>query len=191
MLRFYHALTNRGNRLGILFPWQSRFYLAARQSLLINGNNRFGIFCFCAHSKTTLGSTTTRRRLSTDDDSIIINRKSSSGSLASVESANATTEWKRSHYRKIHDKFQQPQVQHDDGCDNSTKENQQQPEPPLIIDNYEDVQPMWKGMESRVTKRAALTLEQRGGVSGRRNVRKSEEDMWLESGMYDIDKSDK
>ncbi len=174
MLRFYHckiALTNRGNPLGIFFPRQSRLDLAARQPL-INGNNRFGIFC--AHSKTTPGST--RRRLSTDDD---INGKSSSGSIASIESANATTEWKRSHYRKMQDKLEKPQVQQN-----------QQPEP-LFIDNYEDVQPMWKGMESRVTKRAALTLQQRGGVSGRRNVRKSEEDMWLESGMYDIEKSNK
>ena len=55
---------------------------------------------------------------------------------------------------------------------------------PLQIDNYEDVQPMWKEMESRVTRRRSLTLEQRGGKTGRRNVRRSDEDVWLEAGVY-------
>ncbi len=62
---------------------------------------------------------------------------------------------------------------------------------PLAIDEYEDVQPMWKEMESRVTRRRSLTHEQRGGVSGRRNVRKSDEDMWLEAGVYDTNESKK
>lgn len=120
-----------------------------------------------------------------------------------IEAAAATAQWKREHHRKIEEKFQQP-PQRNRGCNGSltTSEdsndgprieilNTQQFEPPLTIDNYDDVQPMWKGMESRVTKRTALTLEQRGGVSGRRNVRKSEEDMWLESGLYDSKKCDK
>lgn len=54
----------------------------------------------------------------------------------------------------------------------------------MEIDSYEDVQPMWKEMESRVTRRRSLTLDQRGGVSGRRNVRKSDEEFWLEAGVY-------
>ena len=65
-----------------------------------------------------------------------------------------------------------------------TSSSKQQLEP-LNIDNYDDVQPMWKEMESRVTRRRSLTLEQRGGVSGRRNVRKSEEDYWAQAGVYD------
>jgi hypothetical protein len=43
---------------------------------------------------------------------------------------------------------------------------------------------MWKEMESRLTRRRSLTLEQRGGKSGRRNVRRRDEDVWLEAGVY-------
>lgn len=120
-------------------------------------------------------SDNTRRLLSTGDE---IEGKFS----AIVESAKANTQWKRGQYREIEAKFQ-------DTSDTPPEIQDTQQLEPLIIDNYEDVQPMWKGMESRVTKRAALTLEQRGGVSGRRNVRKSEEDMWLESGLYETDHS--
>jgi hypothetical protein len=96
-----------------------------------------------------------------------------------IESASATTQWKRNQYSKLEDKF-------NNNNDNESKHtsSKQQLEP-LNIDNYDDVQPMWKEMESRVTRRRSLTLEQRGGVSGRRNVRKSEEDYWQQAGVYD------
>jgi hypothetical protein len=96
-----------------------------------------------------------------------------------IDSTAATTQWKRNHYRKITEKFEA-----------NTKDapnNNPRPEEPLQIDNYEDVQPMWKQMESRVTRRRSLTADQRGGVSGRRNVRRSDEDVWLEAGVYDDD----
>ncbi|KAL7507504.1 hypothetical protein ACHAXN_004689 [Cyclotella atomus] len=99
-----------------------------------------------------------------------------------LDSTAATTQWKRNHYRKITEKF-----------DTNTKDdtpNSNPKEEPLQIDNYEDVQPMWKQMESRVTRRRSLTEDQRGGVSGRRNVRRSDEDVWLEAGVYDVDDRD-
>ena len=40
-------------------------------------------------------------------------------------------------------------------------------------------------MESRVTKRRSLTLAQRNGAVGRANIRKTDEDVWLEEGLYD------
>lgn len=58
------------------------------------------------------------------------------------------------------------------------------PKPPAI-DHEADLQPEWKAMESRVTKRRSLTTEQLGGKSGRTNIGKSEEDVWLENGLYD------
>ena len=94
-----------------------------------------------------------------------------------LNSTAATTEWKRNHYRKISDKFQPDTSSSDDNA-------KKYPEP-LQIDSYDDVQPMWKEMESRVTRRRSLTLDQRGGVNGRRNVRKSDEEFWLEAGVYD------
>ncbi|KAL3775447.1 hypothetical protein HJC23_006533 [Cyclotella cryptica] len=105
-----------------------------------------------------------------------LNGKSSSQDI--INSTAATTEWKRNQYRKITEKFQANIAKKSDHLKQSTVE-------PLQIDNYEDVQPMWKEMESRVTRRRSLTLEQRGGMSGRRNVRRSDEDVWLEAGVYD------
>lgn len=107
-------------------------------------------------------------------------------------------QWKRNHHRKIEEKFRKSPSKEEDDIKNdeaNTKSNtpiwdQKQLPKPLAIDGYEEVQPMWINMESRVTKRQSLTLDQRGGVSGRRNVRKSEEDMWLEAGVYDSDKKE-
>jgi hypothetical protein len=147
---------------------------------------------------------TTHRNLSLEGDTIKginelrdgindMNGESSTGDDI-IESAAATMLWKRNHFRKIEDKFQKPES---DACNAKTKNTStKQPnwpawptdgDVPLAIDKYEDVQPMWRGMESRVTKRKSLTLTQRGGVSGRRNVRRSDEDMWLEAGVYDDD----
>lgn len=118
-----------------------------------------------------------------------------------IDSAAATTQWKRNHYQKLEDKFstspptttEEGEEEDDDSSSTKTtpsstrQQQQQQKSQPLAIDTYDDVQPMWKQMESRVTKRRSLTLGQRGGVSGRRNVRKSDEDLWLEAGVYDSD----
>lgn len=57
------------------------------------------------------------------------------------------------------------------------------------VKSDDDVQQMWRNMESRVTKRRPLTLEQRQGKTGRRNVKKTDEDAWLEAGLYDDEKS--
>jgi hypothetical protein len=101
-----------------------------------------------------------------------------------LNSTSATTEWKRNHYNKISQKFQsnsQEQTNFHESAGGWTAPK------PLQIDSYEDVQPMWKNMESRVTKRRSYTLQEKGGVSGRRNVRRSDEDVWLEAGVYDAD----
>mmetsp|Transcript_17484 Transcript_17484/g.24303 ORF Transcript_17484/g.24303 Transcript_17484/m.24303 type:complete len:138 (-) Transcript_17484:59-472(-) len=82
--------------------------------------------------------------------------------------SSSNQEWRKVQLGKIAKKFQDP----------------------LQIDNYEDVQPMWKEMESRVTKRRTLTLAQRGGKSGRMNIRKTEEEAWLQAGLYDTKESD-
>ncbi|KAL7444056.1 hypothetical protein ACHAXM_009271, partial [Skeletonema potamos] len=104
-----------------------------------------------------------------------------------IDSTAATTQWKRNQYRKIEDKFNSDNDESNRILYTDTKKLE-----PLNIDNYEDVQPMWKEMESRVTRRRSLTLEQlkqRGGVSGRRNIRKSEEDYWERAGVYDIEET--
>ena len=115
-----------------------------------------------------------------------------------IESTAATTQWKRTHYQKLEDKFNDSTKddEEEDVSDDtdiqmkSTSSSSTKQQQPLSIDRYEDVQPMWKEMESRVTKRRSLTLQDRGGVSGRRNVRKSDEDVWLEAGVYNSDIDD-
>lgn len=65
------------------------------------------------------------------------------------------------------------------------------PLPTPVIDTEDDLQSAWKEMESRVTKRRSLTVEQRGGKTGRTNIRRTEEDVWLEHGLYDDDENKK
>ena len=42
---------------------------------------------------------------------------------------------------------------------------------------------MWQAMERRVKNRPPPRKEE--GKSGRRNIKKTEEDVWLEQGLYD------
>eukprot|EP00980_Cylindrotheca_fusiformis_P012598 scaffold3084_cov144-Cylindrotheca_fusiformis.AAC.46 len=53
------------------------------------------------------------------------------------------------------------------------------------VDSDEELQQMWKEMEGRVTKRRPRTLHDTGGKTGRVNVRKTDEDLWLKEGVYD------
>lgn len=53
-----------------------------------------------------------------------------------------------------------------------------------VVDNDEDLQPMWKEMEGRVTRRRPRTVEEMGGRTGRTNVKKTDEEMWLQEGLY-------
>ena len=64
-------------------------------------------------------------------------------------------------------------------------------EPTQNVDSDEDLQQMWKEMESRVTRRRPRTLRDTKGKTGRENIRKTDEEMWLQEGLYpDKGKSD-
>lgn len=80
--------------------------------------------------------------------------------------ATSSVEWRKEQLDQLERKFSDPQPQ---------------------AMNDEDLQPAWKAMESRVTKRRSLTTEQRRGKTGRSNIRRTEEEVWLESGLYDDD----
>jgi len=60
----------------------------------------------------------------------------------------------------------------------------------LTIESEEDLQPMWKEMEGRVTRRKLRTLAETGGKSGRMNIKKTDEDVWLEEGLYSVTEED-
>jgi hypothetical protein len=55
----------------------------------------------------------------------------------------------------------------------------------LTVESEEDLQPMWSSMESRVKNRRSRTKEQLGGKTGRRNIKRTDEEMRLEAGFYD------
>lgn len=57
-------------------------------------------------------------------------------------------------------------------------------EPAQTIQNEEDLQPMWQAMERRVKNRPPPSPKG-NGKSGRTNIKKTEEDVWLEQGLYD------
>ena len=112
---------------------------------------------------------------------------SSSSSSSSSSSVTATVEgiatatstatvpkqqhWRKRQLDKIERKFQK-------------QEKKQKEEVCLQIDNEDDLQPMWKEMEGRVTKRKLRTLQDTRGKTGRMNVTKTDEDVWLQEGLY-------
>mmetsp|Transcript_32901 Transcript_32901/g.36652 ORF Transcript_32901/g.36652 Transcript_32901/m.36652 type:complete len:160 (-) Transcript_32901:127-606(-) len=86
----------------------------------------------------------------------------SSSSKSSSSSSSSPKNWRKQQLEKIENKFDKT----------------------LTIENEEDLQPMWKGMESRVIRRKVRTLEDTKGRSGRMNIKKTDEDVWLEEGLY-------
>lgn len=99
---------------------------------------------------------------------------------------STTNEWRKHQLDKLEKQFdgnKQAAVAAD-------KNNSESKAHVLNIANDEDLQPMWKQMESRVKNRRSYRLG--GGRPGRenlkvgrRNVRQTEEDVWLQQGLYD------
>ena len=92
-------------------------------------------------------------------------RSFSMRSFATNDATTTTTEWRQEQLKRLERKFQE--------------------EPTNNIESDEELQPMWKDMESRVTKRRSRTLADTGGKTGRSNIRKTDEEAWLQAGMYD------
>lgn len=92
----------------------------------------------------------------------------------------ASMQWRRAQIEKVERKFSEAENDCVDEGEDSADRSE-----PLSIESDEDLQDVWRNMESRVTKRRSLTAAERGGIVGRRNIRKSDEDVWLESGVYD------
>jgi hypothetical protein len=58
-------------------------------------------------------------------------------------------------------------------------------EPAVKIESDEDLQPMWSSLESRVKNRRPRTLNETGGKTGRANIKQTDEELWLQEGLYD------
>ena len=87
-----------------------------------------------------------------------------------ASSLAASMQWRKTQIDRLESKFDNKNDGDDDAPDITTDE---------------ELQPMWRDMESRVTRRRSLTAAERGpGKVGRKNIRKSDEDVWLASGLY-------
>ena len=91
--------------------------------------------------------------------------------------------WRRDELNGIAEKFKKE------------KDFSESSSPPIHeVRSDEDLQDMWKEMESRVTRRRMpMTLGEaaaNGKPVGRSNVRRTDEEVWLEAGVYSSDKSD-
>ena len=87
-----------------------------------------------------------------------------------ASSSSSAMEWRKLQLDRLEKKFNQPS---------------------MIVQKDEDLQPMWKEMESRVTRRKPRTIEEMGGRTGRVNVKKTDEEMWLQEGLYEDETSNK
>ena len=110
-----------------------------------------------------------------------------------IDGLEASSTWRRGELSKLSDKFKESD---DDTLSTSTINNLNGVDrsQPLEINNDEDVQQMWKEMENRVTRRRSLTLSEArmsGKGTGRKNLRKTDEEAWLEAGLYNSDELQK
>mmetsp|Transcript_12492 Transcript_12492/g.18768 ORF Transcript_12492/g.18768 Transcript_12492/m.18768 type:complete len:158 (-) Transcript_12492:63-536(-) len=93
-----------------------------------------------------------------------------------LDGLEANSRWKKGHLKKLEKNALQ---MHDE---------------PLDIKSDGEVQQMWKDMESRVTKRPTMTISQaalKGKKTGRSNIKKTDEEAWLQAGLYDEGKKNK
>lgn len=54
-----------------------------------------------------------------------------------------------------------------------------------VVENEQDLQQMWRNMEGRVTRRRPRTVEETGGLTGRQNIKRTDEEFWLREGLYE------
>ena len=59
-------------------------------------------------------------------------------------------------------------------------------ENPLDVQSEEDLQPMWKDMEKRLRNRRPRSTNESRGLSGRQNVKRTDEEFWLDEGLYNV-----
>lgn len=108
-----------------------------------------------------------------------------------VASQASSAKWRKGQLDSVAERFRHGGAADDRICQSNNDENTVGREgadmhgTAPVINSDDDLQQMWRDMESRVLNRRSLTAAERGGRVGRRNVRKSDEDVWLEAGVYD------
>lgn len=121
---------------------------------------------------------------------LVINSNSDPKSISNetkpaTTSLEATSQYRKGQLNKLENKFKESSSSPSQSSD--TPSMSAWLSQPLPIDDYDDVQPMWKDMESRVLKRKLppkLSEVNNEAFVGRRNIRKTDEEAWLEAGLY-------
>eukprot|EP00527_Entomoneis_sp_CCMP2396_P007134 CAMPEP_0198143300 /NCGR_PEP_ID=MMETSP1443-20131203/6273_1 /TAXON_ID=186043 /ORGANISM="Entomoneis sp., Strain CCMP2396" /LENGTH=149 /DNA_ID=CAMNT_0043806519 /DNA_START=97 /DNA_END=542 /DNA_ORIENTATION=- len=113
-----------------------------------------------------------------------VRRRSFSSNENDDKTRTTTTgsEWRKHQLDKLEQKFS-------GGNNNNNNRGQQWTTgtdiyaEPEIIQHDEELQPMWKNMESRVRGRKPRTKAENGGKTGRQNIKKTDEELWLIEGL--------
>ncbi len=102
-----------------------------------------------------------------------------------LASLHASSEWRKNQLSKVTQKFDEHQ---NDGSDENLRKDDVDKEEKTIINSDDDLQPMWRAMESRVLNKRTMTIEEakrKQKPVGRRGLRRTDEEAWLEAGLYD------
>lgn len=104
----------------------------------------------------------------TSASSVLLRGKPEDGSSAVPPPTPTALEWRKKQLDRLERKFSV--------------------EPPTQeIGSDDELQPMWQQMERRVKNRRSLGVDESNRKIGRTNVRKTDEDIWLQEGLYEED----
>jgi hypothetical protein len=123
-----------------------------------------------------------------DDDNFtvgttgLVASASTMGESASVNPMS-NLEWRKHQLLQLENKMSTPKsaIEPIDAIRRSTASSVYGPA--LAIETENQLQPMWKSLESRVKSRRPRT-ETVGLRSGRSNIKNTDEDLWLQAGLY-------
>jgi hypothetical protein len=143
-------------------------------------------FCIVGRQKylQVQGTTTT---LLTDYRHFSSSSSSSSSSSRSTRSSSPN-EWRKRQLDKLENKFKNhDEADRDVDIDTDTVQSTTDATTMREVQSEDELQPMWKEMEGRVVRRKPRTIVESGGKTGRMNIRKTDEEVWLQEGLYDDD----
>lgn len=86
----------------------------------------------------------------------------------SANGVNGDTPWRRQQLEKLESRFEANNL--------------------VQVNKDDELQSHWKQMEGRVVRRKPISKESAAGKVGRKNIRRTDEDIWLQNGLYDEDK---
>ena len=87
--------------------------------------------------------------------------------------------WRKQRLKDLEMKFRGSSSDEDEAGDDDDEEGDEDADGESFR-----LQSEWRAMESRVTRRRLKTVEEAGNRPGRSNIKKTDEDKWLEAGLW-------